>query len=197
MPERLGTANASRMRSASSRPQRRPTRRGFVDVKESTSGVRAGARKAPRGRGKNLGPIEEKLWVTIMSGSASAQDGISDRERQALNNTQHELTTCWAYYMLVRQCVLNRAKPSEDARLIQNLNTSADRLLEHAHSIGTAIGMTLDAMSSRGHNELMTMKTLVNNDCINISSPLRRYGLRCKQVVENPDSIFSEYVKQR
>ena len=41
------------------------------------------------------------------------------------------------------------------------------------------------------------MKDLVNNDCINISSLLRRYGLRCKQVVENLDSVFSEYMKSR
>ena len=72
-------------------------------------------------------------------------------------------------------------------------------LLEHAcYSIGTGnrddVGRYVLA---GGTMKLMTMKTLVNNDCINISSPLRRYGLRCKQVVENPDSIFSEYVKQR
>ena len=43
------------------RRQKRPTRRGFVDVKESTSVMRAAREKdPPEGGGKNLGPIEEK-----------------------------------------------------------------------------------------------------------------------------------------
>ena len=140
-------------------------------------------------------------WTRIVraSGSAFAKDGISDRERQALNNTQHEMTTCAAYYEIVRRCAINRGRPNEntDAKVIQNANAATKRLFKDAGELGSSLGMTEDAMYSRTVNEMATMMDLVNNDCINISSLLRRYGLRWKQVVENPDSVFAEYMKFR
>ena len=85
------------------------------------------------------------------SGSAFAMDGISDRERQALNNTQHEMTTCAAYYEIVRRCAINRGRPNEntDAKVIQNADAATKRLLKDAGELGSSLGMTEDAMYSR------------------------------------------------
>jgi hypothetical protein len=55
-----------------------------------------------------------------------------------------------------------------------------ERLLKDEHETGSSLGMTRDAMHSRVVNAMMTKKTLINNDCINLSSLLRRYGERCK-----------------
>jgi len=63
--------------------------------------------------------------------------------------------------------------------------------------IGTSIGMTQDAMASRIRNEMTSMRTLMNEDCINVSSLLSRHAMRCKQVAENPDSVLAEYLQGR
>jgi hypothetical protein len=132
------------------------------------------------------------LWLTI---GASAQDN-SQRERQALNNLQHEMTTCVAYFAITRQCVLNRNRPEEDAQLVQQASAAYDRLLKEAISIGNVIGITPDAMVSRLHNQTTIMKALINDDCINVASLLSRHGMRCKQVAENPDSVLIEYTNE-
>jgi hypothetical protein len=72
-----------------------------------------------------------------------------------------------------------------------------EQALKDATSIGRSIGMTQDAMASRLSNEMTMMKTLTNSDCVNASSLLNRYAIRCKQVLENPDSILTEYMKGR
>ena len=131
------------------------------------------------------------ISATIVIGSAFARDEISDRERQALNNTQHEMTTCAAFYGLMKQCIVHRARPSEDGKIIQNADAAIERLVNDAREIGSSLGTTEDAMYSRMVNDMTTMKDLVKNDCINISSLLRRYANRCEQVVENPDSILA------
>ena len=107
------------------------------------------------------------------------------------------MTTCAVYYGVVRQCIRNRGRPNEDGKTIQTTDGVIDRLVKEARSIGTSLGMTEDAMSSRMVNDMTTMKTWINNDCINISSLLRRYAERCKQVVENPDSILIEHMTPR
>src|SRR4051812_44263556 len=127
------------------------------------------------------------LIVAFAIDSAPAQ--ISDRERQALNNTQHEMTTCAVYFGVVRQCIVNRGRPDEDGKTIQTTDGVIDRLVKDARTLGASLGMTEDAMGSGMVNDMATMKNSINNDCINISSLLRQYTARCKQVVENPDGV--------
>jgi hypothetical protein len=71
-----------------------------------------------------------------------------------------------------------------------------ERLLTETMLIGNSLGMTSDAMASRLRNETDRMKTLINNDCINVASLLNRHAMRCKQVAENPDCVLVEYMKK-
>jgi 2-keto-4-pentenoate hydratase len=135
------------------------------------------------------------IGMTIAIDSASAQ--VSDRERQALNETQYEMTTCAAFNMFARQCFINRGRISEDAKAIQLATAAMERLLNNAQGIGRSIGMTEDAMTSRLNIEAEAIMTLAKKDCVNFSSLLARYGRRCKQVLDDPDSILIEYMNRR
>jgi 2-keto-4-pentenoate hydratase len=135
------------------------------------------------------------IGMTITIDSASAQP--SNREQQALNEVQYEMTTCAAFNMFARQCFINRGRINEDAKAIQLATTSMQRLLDDAQRIGRSIGMTEDAMASRLNIEAKAMMTLAKNDCVNFSSLLARYGRRCKQVMDDPDSILIEYLNRR
>jgi hypothetical protein len=89
------------------------------------------------------------LVMTIAIDSASAQ--ISDREQQALNEIQYEMTSCAAFNMFARQCVINRGQINdiEDAKAVQLATAAMERLLNNAQRIGRSIGMTGDAMTLR------------------------------------------------
>ena len=72
------------------------------------------------------------LFVVFVIDSASAQ--ISDRERQALNNTQHEMTTCAVYYGMSAATVarlkitLDSVKPAVLRRVEVPFDIRLDRL---------------------------------------------------------------------
>jgi hypothetical protein len=130
------------------------------------------------------------LWISL--GRAEAEDA----ERQALNNVQHEMTTCAAFYGIMHQCLATRTPP-EDAPMFENMTSATAHLLKQMLSTGRAIGMTVDGITSRLDTETATLQSLMNNNCGNASSLVPPYAARCKQVVEDPDSILTEHLSRR
>jgi hypothetical protein len=126
---------------------------------------------------------------------ASAQD--MEKNRRALNEVHHEMVTCVAFHQIMHRCISNRQRPNEDAVTLQRTAATIDHLVKEAVSVAQAIGMTPDAMQSRMVMEMGSMMSMMNNDCVNTSSVLARHGHRCKQVVENPDSVLREYMRER
>ena len=108
----------------------------------------------------------------------------------ALNNVQHEASTCIAYYAIVERCV-----GKDDPDLAAKTAQAREHLVEFGYMLGNTIGMTEDAMLSRLAIEQNQMQTMVRNDCVNMSSLLRRHAMRCKQLVEDGDSVLLEYLK--
>ena len=86
-----------------------------------------------------------------------------EREKLALNNTQHEMTTCAAFSSIMTQCTMNKKwRPEEEAQY-QELVAARDQALKDATSLGLKIGMTPDALSSRFGIEVKTMQDLIKN----------------------------------
>jgi len=102
------------------------------------------------------------------------------------------MSTCYAYYNLMGQCIGN-----QDPALAQQSNKTAGHLIGVLHPLGRGIGMTDDAMKSRLLLEIKQMQGEINDNCINVSSLLARHAMRCKQVVENGDSILKEYLARK
>jgi hypothetical protein len=119
---------------------------------------------------------------------ATAQ--TDEQVNQALNNVQHEASTCIAYYTIVQVCI-----EKDDPDLGEKLAETRKYLIDFAMKVGDTVGMTNDAMVSRVLIEQQRMQSLVRKDCVNISSLLARHAYRCKQVVENGDSVLLEYLE--
>jgi hypothetical protein len=109
----------------------------------------------------------------------------------ALNNVQHEFSTCVAYFMTVATCANNRSDMASTAKSYQE---AADRLLGTAYEVGNTIGMTKDAMESRLEMEAKGMINLMQKNCVNISSVMSRHTDRCVVVNNNPDAVLKEYM---
>lgn len=125
------------------------------------------------------------LWVAAAAPLASA----SEREDRALNNLQHETTSCAAFYNVMLLCARDEQDP-----LHQRLAASAQTLTERALKLGRAAGMTIDAMVARASMAAEQQRALLNNNCANAASLLTRYGVRCKAVSETPDAVYEEYL---
>ena len=102
------------------------------------------------------------------------------------------MSRCIAYNTIVASCVRSR-----DAALADQYDKVAEHLLLLSNQIGQSIGMSQDAMNSRMTVEWSEMDRLIQHNCMNISSLTSRYAFRCKQVIENGDSILSEYLNKQ
>jgi hypothetical protein len=115
-----------------------------------------------------------------------------ERAKLALNNTQHEMTECSAYYTVMRRCIGSERNP----KLYEDTSELITRLNELAFKTGRSVGMTQDAMLSRLRMSLEGQMSLINYDCVNVSSLMSRYADRCKFVAERPDEVLAEYLKK-
>jgi hypothetical protein len=94
-----------------------------------------------------------------------------------------------SYYSLVKECVGTK-DPTLAAQTQKTVEVLSSRLVK----LGSSIGMTQDAMLARLKMMQNEQRQLVNNNCVNMSSLFTRKAARCKQVVENGDSILNEYL---
>jgi hypothetical protein len=81
--------------------------------------------------------------------------------------------------------------------MFENITSATAHLLKQMLSTGRVIGMTVDGITSRLDKETATLQSLMNNTCGNASSLVPPYAARCKQVVEDPDSILKEHLARR
>jgi len=130
------------------------------------------------------------MFIIAVSTTAQA-DSERDKNIKALNNLQHEMTTCVAFYAISRECMFKKDDPDTD-----KIDKITKTLSSHFVEIGVGIGLSQDAITSRLHMEMDKMTELLNKNCMNISSLLDRYALRCKKITENPDSILHEYLQK-
>jgi hypothetical protein len=126
------------------------------------------------------------IAFVVMSSEAFAQD---EKTQTALNNVQSEMSECMSYYSLVKECVGTK-DPTLAAQTQKTVEVLSSRLVK----LGSSIGMTQDAMLARLKMMQNEQRQLVNNNCVNMSSLFTRKAARCKQVVENGDSILNEYL---
>lgn len=127
--------------------------------------------------------------LTMLAIDASAQPAPNEAAVGALNNFQHEITECGVFYRLMIECSKGK-RPEIEA----GLEVGEKRSWELAARIGVMIGMTKDAMISRMQMEQKVQRSLVNNNCVNASSLIDRYAVRCRKIIDNTDAVLSEYL---
>ncbi|WP_210496604.1 hypothetical protein [Microvirga antarctica] len=130
--------------------------------------------------------------VLVLGTTSVSAQSLSVKEERALSNVQHEMSTCVAYYTVVKQCMI-KSNFQDSARAHGQI---ADQLNVLAAKLGSSIGMTVDAMRSRIQLEYDDQQNLIANNCSNTSSLFTRHSARCKQVVENTDSVLAEYMRR-
>jgi hypothetical protein len=134
-----------------------------------------------------------RFVVALLLASVVRADAQTpEQARLVLNNVQHEMIECAAYYTIMQTCIGKERDPA----LYETTAKIVTKLHEQAFDIGRRIGLTRDATLSRVKMSMESQMGLMNKDCINTSSLLSRYAARCKVVFENPDKIVDEYLKR-
>jgi hypothetical protein len=125
--------------------------------------------------------------IVAVSVAAKADDAKA-KFTQALNNTQHEITTCVAYFNIISHCATRSKMPE----LAESYKRFADKMTQFALVTGQKANLGEDAMVSRLDIEMKSMAKLLNGGCQNISSLMSRHLRRCEQVAKDPTEIIAE-----
>ncbi len=122
--------------------------------------------------------------------NALAQD-ISEPQRKALNNLQHELSECAMFYNISEKGF----KKNGSADALKSSQQSAhmkDTLFIMAYMIGRDIGMNEDAMSTRLKMSFNSMMDMMDDNFVNYSILLQKYAEPCASLYRNADARINE-----
>jgi hypothetical protein len=114
----------------------------------------------------------------------------SQKELDALNVVQEELTACAAYFQFGKRCAPDNATREQ----LQQADKVFDHFMTLAYTTGKTLGMTDDAMLARLKMALQDQTQLTEGKCVNFASLLSRFADHCKRLGEDPKSVLQEYM---
>jgi hypothetical protein len=91
---------------------------------------------------------------------------------------------------------VKRTKTSLKDEAVEKLAEAAERSLMGAFEVGEALNMKLEAMTARVKISLEIMKKEVDEDYVNISILIDKYGYMCRDLINDPKSRV-DYWRQK
>ena len=130
--------------------------------------------------------------VLFLNSSNAFSDAIND---YIFTNLQEDYTNCYCYYKISEEGV-KRTKTSLKDEAVKKLAEAAERSLMGAFEVGEALNMKLEAMTARVKLSLESMKKEVDEDYVNISILIDKYGYMCRDLINDPKSRV-DYWRQK
>jgi hypothetical protein len=132
-------------------------------------------------------------WIALllMFCMPAAAQPLSEKQKESLSNVEMELSICVAYFNFAKNCA-----PDEMKEDVKAFDPTIKSMMDMITRIGKNIGMTPDAAFSRIKMAMEQQRALIEGKCVNFSSLITRYAARCKQVGENLDTVYDEYMNK-
>ena len=101
--------------------------------------------------------------------------------KYVMENIQKDYVNCYSFYKVAAESF---KKAGKDKSLIDNLEKSADAALKYNYDLGEIMGLNSEVMAQMTKDKVNNFVNLANKD---FSSLAKKYGLVCKNLVENPE----------
>ena len=101
--------------------------------------------------------------------------------KYVMENIHKDYVSCYSFYKVAAESF---KKLEKDKSLIISLEESADVALKYSYDLGEIMGFNPDVMAKMTKDTVNTFINLAKND---FSSLTKKYGLMCKNLVENPE----------
>ena len=101
--------------------------------------------------------------------------------KYVMENIQKDYVTCYSFYKVASESF---RKAGKDKKLIDSLEKSADAALKYNYDLGEIMGLNPEVMSQMTKDKVNDFVKLANKD---FASLAKKYGLVCKNLVENPE----------
>lgn len=131
------------------------------------------------------------VLIFLFSPSLSKSDMKSD---YVLNNLQQDFTTCYCYFKISEEGISRNKGTS--LKTIKETSRAADLALTGAFKLGEDLNMMKEAMTTRIRITLASLGNEMNNDYVNFSILISKYGNLCKQLIENPETRMNYWMQK-
>ena len=132
------------------------------------------------------------ILILIFPFSLIANENPKDKKiaKYVMENIQKDYVNCYSFYKVAAESF---KKAGKDKSLIDNLEKSADAALKYNYDLGEIMGLNPEVMAQMTKDKVNNLVNLANKD---FSSLEKKYGLVCKNLVENPEQRTNYWEKK-
>ena len=112
-----------------------------------------------------------------------ANESVKEKKiaKYVMENIQKDYVNCYSFYKVAAESF---KKAGKDKQLIDSLEESADVALKYNYELGEIMGLNPEVMAQMTKDTVNNFVNLANKD---FSLLAKKYGLVCKNLVENPE----------
>ena len=121
--------------------------------------------------------------ITILPFASIADETAKEKKiaKYVMENIQKDYVNCYSFYKVAAESFKKAGKKKE---IIKSLEKSADVALKYNYDLGEIMGLNPEVMAQMTKDKVNNFVNLANKD---FSSLAKKYGLVCKNLVENPE----------
>ena len=133
------------------------------------------------------------LIIIIFPFASVAEESLKDKRiaKYVMENIQKDYVNCYSFYKVAAESF---RKTGKDKSLVDSLEKSADVALKYNYDLGEIMGLNPEVMAQMTKDKVNNFVVLANKD---FSSLAKKYGLECKNLVENPKQRTNYWEKKR
>ncbi len=123
------------------------------------------------------------IFIVFFSTPLLSNEGEKERKvaKYVMENIQTDYVNCYSFYKVAAESFKKTGKEKD---IIDSLEKSADVSLKYNYDLGEIMGLNPEVMSQMTKDKVNTFIELAKKD---FSSLAKKYGMLCKNLVENPE----------
>ena len=132
------------------------------------------------------------LIITLMSSFVLADESVKEKRiaKYVMENIQKDYVNCYSFYKVAAESF---KKSGKEKKIIDSLEESADVALKYNYDLGEIMGLNPEVMAQMTKDKVTDFVKLANKD---FSTLAKKYGLVCKNLVENPEQRTKYWEKE-
>ncbi len=132
------------------------------------------------------------LFLSFSFSSLQSEEAVKEKKvaKFVMENIQKDYLNCYSFYKVAAQSFKNAGK---DKKIVDSLESSADISLKYNYDLGEIMGLNPEVMGQMTKDKVNDFIKLANKD---FSSLAKKYGLVCKNLVENPEERTNYWEKK-
>ena len=130
--------------------------------------------------------------ITMLPFTTFADETVKENKiaKYVMENIHKDYVDCYSFYKVAAESF---KKAGKEKQVIASLEDSADVALKYNYDLGEIMGLNPEVMSQMTKDKVNNFVNLANKD---FSSLAKKYGLVCKNLVENPEQRTNYWEKQ-